>query len=243
MISHPYRCIFVHIPKTGGTSIEDLIWPDMALRSESDLWMGFVDPYHNKYQTGGLQHLLARQIRSEVGADVFESYFKFSIVRNPWDKAVSQFAYMSQRKDLMDYIGMQPGDCFKKYLELISRKKHVQWEPQVSFVFDDNGDSLVDHIGRLESFTQSVTRIMSRLGITTTAIPHSNKGQRNAYQDYYDTESEEWVRAMYADDVQTFGYAFDQPHAPANLPAHVRLMRGKERHGETARSDGACATT
>ena len=61
MISDALRCIFVHIPKTGGSSIEDVLWPEE--RSPEDLWMGFVDDYHNKYQTGGLQHLLARQIR------------------------------------------------------------------------------------------------------------------------------------------------------------------------------------
>lgn len=66
MISHTRRCIFVHIPKTGGTSVENLIWP--MPRTANDLWMGFRDNYHNKYQTGGLQHLLATQIRSEVGS-------------------------------------------------------------------------------------------------------------------------------------------------------------------------------
>jgi hypothetical protein len=81
MISDTLNCIFVHIPKSGGTSIEDVLWP--GARAESDLWMGSIDAYHNKYQTGGLQHLLARQIRQEVGVEKFSRCFRFSFVRNP----------------------------------------------------------------------------------------------------------------------------------------------------------------
>ena len=83
MISHDKKCIFIHIPKCGGTSIEDVIWPKDRGRSDEDLWMGFVSRFENKYQTGGLQHLLAWQVREEVGSDVFGAYYKFAFVRNP----------------------------------------------------------------------------------------------------------------------------------------------------------------
>ena len=73
MISYDKRCIFIHIPKCGGTSVENIIWPRPEDRIEANLWMGFISEYHNKYQIGGLQHLLARQIREEVGLGVFES--------------------------------------------------------------------------------------------------------------------------------------------------------------------------
>ncbi|MCB1377761.1 MAG: sulfotransferase family 2 domain-containing protein [Alphaproteobacteria bacterium] len=112
MISHDHRCIFVHIPKTGGSNIENVIWPHP--RSESDLWMGFVQPFRNKYQTGGLQHLQARQMRQEVSQDAFRRYFKFSIVRNPWDKAVSQCAYLKKRPDLCDYLGIAADAPFEQ---------------------------------------------------------------------------------------------------------------------------------
>ena len=68
MISHEKKCIFIHIPKCGGTSVEDVIWPKEQGRTEDDLWMGFVSRFENKYQTGGLQHLLACQVREEVGS-------------------------------------------------------------------------------------------------------------------------------------------------------------------------------
>ena len=107
MICRDRKIIFIHIPKTGGTSIEDVIWgPDRKRRTAEQLWMGIVAPGRNKYQTGGLQHLLATQVRKEVGVDLFNRCFKFAMVRNPWDKAVSQFVYMKTRRDLRRHIGI-----------------------------------------------------------------------------------------------------------------------------------------
>ena len=89
MISYTKKCIFVHIPKTGGGSIEKIIWPKD--RKKYHLWKGFIKPHYNKYQTDGLQHLFATHIQQEVGDQVFNNFFKFSFIRNPYDKAVSQF--------------------------------------------------------------------------------------------------------------------------------------------------------
>lgn len=209
MISHLHKCIFVHIPKTGGTSVEDLIWPQISERSAQDLWMGKIDQHSNKYQTGGLQHLLARQIQLEVGHEVFDSYFKFTMVRNPWDRLVSQYAHMSKRKGLRNYIGMKEGDPLKRYLELIGKRRHVQWEPQTSFILSPQGHRLVDFIGRFENFNESVMDVLTHLGLGTCSIPHAKRGERGPYQSYYDLEAQEIVADRYAADIELFGYEFE----------------------------------
>jgi hypothetical protein len=186
-----------------------MIWPSPDRRSVADLWMGFVDKYHNKYQTGGLQHLLAQQIRAEVGSAVFDSYFRFSIVRNPWDRAISQFVFMARRPDLRGFLGMPPDASLKQYLQLIGKRRHVQWDHQVRFLYDDNGRCLVDYIGRFEAFESSIQSIMSRLGIGLGPVRHDNRGARGPYQSYYDAEAREMVAALYAEDIKAFGYAFE----------------------------------
>ncbi len=206
MISHKYRCIFIHIPRCGGASIENLIWPGQ--RNPEDLWMGFVDKYHNKYQTDGLQHLLSQQIREEIGQELHDSYYKFTMVRNPWDKLVSQYCYISKRPDLCAFIGMKQDDCFKKYLSLIRKRTHVQWELQVDFLKDINGDSLVDYVGRFENYNQSVLNVLGKLGINKKKIPHINRSKRKPYSSYYDSESIELVNELYASDIEEFGYCY-----------------------------------
>ena len=215
MISHDKKCIFIHIPKCGGTSIEDVIWPKEQGRTKEDLWMGFVSRFENKYQTGGLQHLLAWQVREEVGLDVFRTYYKFAFVRNPWDRVVSQFAYMQQRPDLMDYLGMNSETEFKSYLELIRLKEHVQWMPQVQFLLDHDGSLLVDRIGRLESFNEDCAQIFDALGLALDQLPgHVNRSKRQAFQYYYsDSEAVDIVANIFAEDISFLGYEFVNPSA------------------------------
>lgn len=186
-------------------SIEAVIWP--GERSVEDLWMGFVSEYHNKYQTGGLQHLLAAQIRQEVGDNVFRSYFKFAFVRNPWDRAVSQYAYMRTRPDLRAFIGMGEEDEFKKYLELIQKREHVQWMPQHRFIFGGHGERLVNYLGRFEHLERDAAYALARIGLTGAAIPHLNASSRRPLSAYYDREATEMVAQLYADDIRIFGYA------------------------------------
>lgn len=212
MISHHYKCIFIHIPKCGGTSIEDVIWPEP--RSTEDLWMGFKSKYHNKYQTGGLQHLHAIQVQQEVGEEIFNSYFKFTITRNPWDKAISQYFYMQKRPDLREFVGMKEEDTFARYLDLIKKKIHVQWEPQTNFLFDENGDEMIDFYGRLENMANDSQIIFKRIGLNAK-IKHVNATRHNHYSTYYDKELEDRVADMYREDIEFLNYTFERLSEPA----------------------------
>lgn len=206
MLSKRHKCIFVHIPRCGGTSVESIIWP--GRRTPEELWMGFVDPHHNKYQTGALQHLLARQIRQEIGESRFSSYFKFAIVRNPFDRLVSQFAYMGRRQDLRAFAGMPASASFADYLALIRGVRHVQWEPQTSFLYEVDGTLLVDFVGRFEHLAEDMAVAFERLGLNNAELPHLNRSRRAPYQDYYTPDLQRQVSEMYATDLHRFGYEF-----------------------------------
>ena len=209
MISHKHKCIFVHIPKTAGSSIENVIWPLESDRVVENLWLGIIKPYRNKYQTDGLQHLTSSQIKTEVGTDVFNSYYKFSIIRNPWEKAVSQFIYMKKRKGLRRFIGMNKWSSFKKYLNLISKKEHAQWMKQVDFVYDENGMIMVDKIIRFENIEEEFQLMRQHLGIPYIKLPHVNKSKRKHYTKYYNKSTIQIVSDLYKEDIEAFNYTFE----------------------------------
>ena len=171
--------------------------------------MGFIDRYHNKYQTGGLQHLHASQIKLEVGPDIFGEYYKFTFVRNPWDRVISQFVTMQRRPDLRQFIGMRDDASLAEYLELIQTRKHVQWEPQYNFVHSEAGDLMVDFVGRLENFEADLRNILAVIGIRADFTPHTNRSKRTHYKRYYSRETRERVSEIYQIDIDWLGHRFE----------------------------------
>lgn len=207
MISRQRGCIFVHIPKTGGTSIENVLWP--GPRTPADLWSTTNGGGRNAYQTGGLQHLLARHIRQEVGDAAFAACFKFTIVRNPFDRLVSQFAYtIRARPDLRALLGLESDAPFSLYLGRIGERPHVQWERQCSFLDDADGRCLIDFVGRFERLDADFAEILRRLGLPAASLPHANAGRRGPYRDYYSAADRRRVERLYGDDLARFGYTF-----------------------------------
>ena len=204
MINHKHKFIFIHIPKTAGTSVEKVLFKPPKKRTTKDLWM-----FPNKYQTGALQHLMASHIIQEVGWDVFFKYFTFSFVRNPYDKMVSQYKYtINERPDLLRYIGISDSASFKEYIERVMvTKLHVQWDCQYKFLYI-NKKCVVDFIGKFENLQEDFNIVCDKIGIPRQQLPHKNKSKHKHYTEYYDEETKEIVAKKYAKDIEYFGYEF-----------------------------------
>ena len=93
-VSHELRCLFVHVPRTGGTSIEKALGMGGDVEVEdADLLFGRIRSEQHlarRFGSDFFQHLTLREVRSLESAD--RSYFSFAIVRNPWDRIVSVYA-------------------------------------------------------------------------------------------------------------------------------------------------------
>jgi hypothetical protein len=211
------RIIFVHIPKTGGTSVEDAIFPAGPERDPHEHLYGEPNPH----QSGHLQHLKATQIRNVVTPEVYDACFRFSFIRNPWDKAASQYFYHHRRRDLQELLGIEDRNLFRRllgkrrmvpfqvYLESIrTGPLHVQWEDQYKFICDENGGSMVDFVGRFERLAEDFDEVCRRAGLEPRRLPHKKKSKHRHYTEYYDDETRKIVAEFYARDIEKFGYRF-----------------------------------
>lgn len=237
MISHKDKCLFVHIPKSAGQSIESVFVSRMGLtwqQREALLLRPNQDPAKGPPR---LAHLTAAEYvhLGYISEVQFSEYFKFSFVRNPWARVVSEFnyrrvqgepAYQCKFKDfLFHHFPKQSTDnhgLAKDYY------RHVipQWE----FLYDKQGKQLVDFIGKFESLQTDFNQVCHLLHIPEQHLPHKNKhvaaglrqrlsqklrqhlpvlSRQPHYSDYYDNESVEWVRQRYQQDIDLFNYKFE----------------------------------
>jgi hypothetical protein len=196
MINHKYKCIFLHIPRTGGTSIEALIAPEEIKHS-------IVVDVNEK-------HYHCRQAKEKY-AEWWDYYFKFSFVRNPFDRVVSGLIYS-------DYFGIRfDGQLhFEEYKEKfgypfvlehdyrtgenIYRNNLEEGSVYHNFIGDE-----MNFIGRYENLEQDVNKIKEILGISG-GLGHYVPSQRSKYQDYFDETSKKEVINLYYHDFLRYGY-------------------------------------
>ena len=218
-VSHAYRTIFVHIPKTAGTSVE------AVLGMHGDKLDIGIRPYfnqqvdHERLYGRNLQHLTAAELKRLLHQDgVFDRYFKFSIVRNPWDRLVSVLAWSDQKWAKGQQLSTDEFEtALRKLHDLFVASQETSrpmWvpphlRPQSSFVMDESRGSLVDFIARYERLSLDWDVICERIGIRT-ALPLRMRSYHRGYQDYYTADSRAWVAEIYAKDIDAFGYAFGQ---------------------------------
>lgn len=197
MISHTKKFIFVHINKTGGTSVSKNIKKYVSFSPHKHEMMFRKMPNNFVNKSDGN---LYNQCRFP-----FEDYFKFTFVRNPYDRIVSNYCYANQKWGL-------PCTNFKdyltNYLPNFSRKLiHLN---QYDWISDFKNNIRVDFVGLFENLQEDFSIICDKIGIPHQELPHINATEHKHYTEYYDEETKEIVAEKYAKDIEYFGYKFNE---------------------------------
>ena len=202
MISFQKRFLFVHIPKTAGNSIQSILRDYsedelVALRSEQDgiERFGLRNP---KYKIK--KHSTLAEYKAALGEVQFGDLYKFTCVRNPWDRMVSYYFTPTQNRAAWDR---------KKFRKAIVKALSVADYLRLDKVEEDPFGN-VDYVMRFENLADDFRTVCGTLGISPTTLPRYNRSSREHYSKYYDDELRELVRARFAAEIERFGYIFER---------------------------------
>jgi chondroitin 4-sulfotransferase 11 len=162
-----------------------------------------------------MQHMTAQAIRTVLNNDaLFDSYFKFAVVRNPWDRLVSALAWTDQKWVRGEELTVSGFDTQVRQLHdllVTARTEPVQLPhylyPQSLYIFDAARRPLVNFIGRYENLAADWRVICDKLGLSIE-LPARMKSHHRDYREYYSPETRQRVADMYALDINLFQYEF-----------------------------------
>ena len=200
--SKKHRCIFVHIPKAAGSSIE-----------QSSIFDDRREEANNKYAATG--HTPIKNFKKNLG-EAFDGCLKFTFVRNPYSRLYSAYRFLQKgglNPDDAKIFNTFPEDVRNDFNEFVGflNIQHINSilhiKPQYSFVTDNENKIPIDFIGKLETFNEDCIKL-SKLLNYEFEILHRNKTNYKPVKmrEVYSRSSEKVVRSFYEKDFQNFGY-------------------------------------
>ena len=183
--------IWFHAPKTGTRSMLYI------LRNTTEIDLEDMEP--------------------ELYKPEYDTFFRFTIVRNPWSRLLSAWKDKVQQQ----WSDKYPEEfrhwripCFKKYKDKdfnffvkdIDPNFNSHTMPLCNLL--DFGN--VDFIGRFENLQEDFNTICDKIGIARQQLPHKNKTKHKHYTEYYDDETRSIVAEKFAKDIEYFGYKFGE---------------------------------
>ena len=202
ILNNDKKFIYVHIPKTGGTTIQQVLNNDP--NSVCDTLLG---------------HVSLKSIKKVLDEDDYNEHISFTTVRNPWDLYVSNYHYLKQRNtkdsDFKKEYKILEKNSFTDFIKFIhdnrdslifnDEDKTPKWQQLLEWSYD--GEKHVDYFIKLEELSEKKLKEVG-LNISYTHTK-TNVSQHNHYSIYYNNETIDMVRDMHKDDIKYFNYKFE----------------------------------
>ena len=212
IINEHYKFIFIHVPKTAGTTLHFFL---KDLEGSKEYW-GHGDGYD-------LAHITISQLPICIPPLQIPNYYIFCFVRNPYDRIYSAYQFLREQinwqKDFYSFV--------KEIICTDKRQTLIHLAPMVNFI--KNNDFKPQYIGRLESYNQDLEKIFQQLNITQKPINNLNV-TTDINQNYihnYCYFTIHIINKIYAEDFQVFGYEKLNPNNFPNKQKFKKLLTHK----------------
>ncbi len=223
MISHKHRCVFIHIPKTAGTSIEKKLghFTKLERAVQDHTYLMDIEPLtladlFSIAASGRMKYVL-KEARNRllgkshrISREQFDSYYKFTIVRNSWSRVFSWYQNVMRDHLHQEENNVSPGVSFEYFV-----KNHLDGyliQSQLVWLKDNKGNLPLDFIGRFENLRQDFDHVCEVLKLDDAELPKLVTGSHSgaSYVDEYSDETRKIVADHFAEEIDYFKFEFGQ---------------------------------
>lgn len=215
ILSRGRKYLFIHAPKTGGTSMALAL---EARAMKDDIMLGDTPKARQRRKrlagveaAGRLwKHSTLADLDGVVSAEELDDLFIFTMVRNPWDRMVSYYHWLRAQSFEHPSVELAKKLEFEAFVAEPLIGQSFSSAPAASYVTDAQGAERKCLFIRLEHLARDIAPLEAHLGFALD-MPHVNRSARAGdYREAYTDESREQVATYCADDIERFGYAFER---------------------------------
>ena len=203
LVSESHRFLFVHVPRTGGTSIQEALQPFSTQASRNRInkvasKMGLRAWNRRHFPV----HTTLRSASRSLPGGIVQDLFKFAFVRNPWGRLASDYFFKLNNTDHRRHGETVGLGGFEAWL---SQEAGKERSSQLAMLGPD-----LDFQGRFESLSEDFGRICERLGLEVQ-LGHRNRARPSDWNwhELYDGATRSLVGEGWAEEIEQLGYAFE----------------------------------
>ncbi len=185
LVCDSHNFMFIHIQRTGGTSIREMCHKLSLKTYEKEFFHGHVNLLED--------------------FDILNKYKTFAFVRNPWDRVLSWYKLLT--KDVAKDKKFSFEDYILNFEEFNNAKIHSFRPCQYDYIYKDK-KKCIDYIGKFENYEKDLKDIFSKFGISIDSIPNINGTDHKKYQEYYTPKMAKHIEEICHKDIEEFGYKF-----------------------------------
>ncbi len=213
MISIKKKFLFIHVPKTGGNSIQNI------LRGYSEDKIVTIAKHQDGIERFEVRndiynitkHSTLSDYKKVIESEIFEKLYIFSTVRNPWDMMIS--FYFSPHRGVKEWDRERFKYLINKVATLRTYIKNTtifseKISPPEIILSSKAVDSDIDFIMRFEFLNDDFKQVCEILNIPFLPLPHRNKSNREHYSRYYDVELIKLVEDKFKEEIELGRYTY-----------------------------------
>ena len=215
IISPGRRYVFVHIPKTGGTALtlalegrarkDDILIGDTPKARARRARIKALKPAGRLWK-----HSTLADIDGVLGPDDLAGMFCFTLVRNPWDRAVSYYHWLRGQGFAHPAVGLAKALDFSGFLHHPQTRTAFRLWPAAAYMRDRTGQERCQLFARLEHLEADLAPLEAHLGFRLAPLPRANESDRSRdWRPYFTDRDAALIAEDCAEDIARFGYGFD----------------------------------